>query len=239
MTAHLRHVMKQLTLLCVLVAVASACTSEPDVAALPTTQPATASIAAPTSPATAANLPTPNREPSLSPTLAPATVASTSTPGPEVPILPASFADFPGNQATGELAPDFTARAMGGVVFTLSEQRGVPVLVLPTVIGCADCVFSLTEIAIAYQDFRDTEITVVVLNLYPDDTPGSWQNFVDLIGEPGFVWSVVSSTDFVIDYNITTLGTTLLIDANGRLVFRREYPLQADEFRRLFTLVTQ
>ena len=81
-----------------------------------------------------------------------------------------AFADFPGNLAQGEPAPDFEARVMGGAPFVLSAQDGY-VLLIPTVVGCADCLFNMQEISTAYPDYRESGLAVVLLNLYPDDEP--------------------------------------------------------------------
>ncbi|MFQ5408961.1 MAG: hypothetical protein ACE5FI_11160 [Anaerolineales bacterium] len=146
-----------------------------------------------------------------------------------------AFADFPGNLAQGEPAPDFEARVMGGAPFVLSAQDGY-VLLIPTVVGCADCLFNMQEISTAYPDYRESNIAVVLLNLYPDDEPDSWQQYAELIPESAFLWAVVNSTDFFTDYNIQTLGTTLLISPEQRVVFRSEYPVFADGFRQVFDL---
>lgn len=153
-------------------------------------------------------------------------------------IIIASFADYPGNVANGEAAPNFTAKVMGGT-FTLSEQRGSFVLLFPTIVGCGDCLFTTEELSAAYPDYRGRGIKVVILNLYPGDTPESWGPFADYIGEPEFIWGIVESTDFVVDYNIATLGTILFIDPDGKLVFRSDYPVVVDGFRDLFDLATQ
>lgn len=149
------------------------------------------------------------------------------------------FSGIPDNEATGESAPDFTARLLGGEEFRLSSQRGASVFLFPTAIGCSDCLFALQEIASVYPEFRGRGLRVVILNLYPEDTPEAWRPYVDYLGEAELLWGVAGSTDFVVDYGIRSLGTSLLIDPEGRLVFRRSYPLFADELRQLFDFASQ
>ncbi len=190
----------------------------------------------------------------VAPTVTPAPMRPSDTPQPSptaAPILeptltpetrPASFADFAalsGNLATGEPAPDLTARVLGVGAFTLSKQRGSFILLIPTVVGCGDCILTLQEIAKVYPDYRGQGLKVIMLNLYPDDVPESWQEYMGLVNEPEFLWGVVDSIDFVIQYNITTPGTLLLVDRDGNLVFRSNTPIRADDFRRLFDLTTQ
>jgi hypothetical protein len=150
-----------------------------------------------------------------------------------------TFADLPGNLAKGEAAPDFTARLIGGGAFTLSDQSGAPVLLFPTVVGCGDCLFTMEEIASVYPDYRGRGLKVVILDLFPEDSPEFWTDFADYLGEPEFIWGVVESTDFAVNYNITSLGTVMLVDPEGRLVFRSEYPVFAYGYRQLFDLATR
>ncbi len=222
--------MKRLAILSLAI-VASACAPRPILIVTPTPLPPTV---APTSTVALTATPLPlTPEPTVPPTveIAPAAV------GPDA--LPSSFADMPGNLATGESAPDFAARMMDGGTFTLSEQRGSYVLLLPTIIGCGECLFSLAEITTAYPDYRGKGIKVVVLNLDFQDVPESWQEYADYFAEREFLWGVVNSQDFLVDYNIRTLGTKVLIDPDGRMVYWNEYPLVADGFRQLFGLATQ
>ncbi|MGH2625476.1 MAG: TlpA family protein disulfide reductase [Anaerolineales bacterium] len=123
---------------------------------------------------------------------------------------------------------------LGGGVFRLSEQRGAYVLLLPTVFGCGDCLANLTGLGPAYRDYRGRALEVVILDLYPGDEPEIWASYGEGMGEPEFAWGVIESTDFLIDYEMQTLGTILLIDPEGRIVFRSEYAMSSDGFRRLF-----
>ena len=141
------------------------------------------------------------------------------------------------NLATGQTAADFDVRALGGSTFNLSAQRGSYVLLYPTVVGCGDCVFTLSQLAAAYPEAGAENLKVVIIDLFPEDVPEIWLEFVDLYSDLGFIWSVVNTTDFVIDYEIRSLGTVLVVDPQGKLVYRRNYPLVEDEFRQLFDLL--
>jgi peroxiredoxin len=233
--------MKRPTILFAIALIASACTARP-MAFTPTAPPPTLAPT-PTAPLpTVALTPTalpPTLEPTATPTAAPTIGVLLPTAGANAPASVASFADLPGNLAKGEPAPDFTARMMGGGTFRLSQQRGSFVLLLPTAVGCGECLFTLREVATAYPDYRGRGVNVVILNLYADDTPETWEAFAEVFAEPEFMWGVVSSPDFVVAYDIQTLSTVLLLDRDGRLVFRSESQLQADGFRQLFDLATR
>jgi hypothetical protein len=177
----------------------------------------------------------------IEPTLAPIPeqeITAEEEPGIAVPAEIGIFAEMRDNLAIGNLAPDFDARAMGNSVFSLAAQRGSYVLVVPTAIGCGDCVFTMNQLAAAYPDYRDTNLKLVLLNMYPEDVPESWEGYAEAFPELGAIWGVVSSVDFVVDYDIRSLGTILLVDPEGKLVFRSDRPLIEDELRQLFGLAT-
>ncbi|HRN51852.1 MAG TPA: hypothetical protein PLC52_11040 [Anaerolineales bacterium] len=67
------------------------------------------------------------------------------------PFVATNFADFPESESSGEQAKDFSAHLLGGAQFRLSEQGEDYILVLPTVIGCGECMFEIDEIAIANE----------------------------------------------------------------------------------------
>lgn len=157
---------------------------------------------------------------------------------PELLVSVSSLADLPGNIATGEIAADFEAHLVGGDTFTLAEQRGTTVLIIPTALGCAECVTNLRNLADVYPDYRGRGLRVLVLDLVVGDAPDVWQRFADYLTEPDILWSVAASPQFAVDYDILNLGTVLLVDAAGNLAFRNENPLSADGFRQLLDLAT-
>ena len=180
-------------------------------------------------------------EVSIEPTLVPAQEQVISADQATEPAAPAAigiFAEMRDNLASGEQAPDFEIRALGNSTFSLSAQRGAYVLVVPTAIGCGECVFTMNQLAAAYPDYRDSNLKLVLINMYPDDVPESWDAYVEAYPELGAIWGVVSSVDFVVDYDIRSLGTILLVDPEGKLVFRSDRPLIEDELHQLFGLAT-
>lgn len=124
------------------------------------------------------------------------------------PFIVTSFADLPGNEASGEIAKDFSADLVGGGKFSLLEQGEDYILVFPTVIGCSGCLFAINEIAIANEAYKDSGLKVLILDLWVDDEIDNWQYFADLVDQPNFLWGVVTSESFAADYNILGLGTT-------------------------------
>jgi cytochrome oxidase Cu insertion factor (SCO1/SenC/PrrC family) len=84
---------------------------------------------------------------------------------------------IPNNPVQGEPAPDFTVHRLGGETFTLSAQRGAPILLIPTMTGCSECLITLQELATVYPVYRNRDLKVITLSLFPNDTPDIWQEF--------------------------------------------------------------
>lgn len=146
---------------------------------------------------------------------------------------PIGFAALPNNIAAGETAVDFPINTIGGKTIALSGLRGNPVLLLPTVPGCGECMLNLNILDAVYPEFRGQGIQIILLDLYPDNSPGYWEFLANQFPEADYIWGVAASDSFVIDYDITTLGTILLLDPAGNIVFRSEKLIPRDEFHQL------
>ncbi|MCI0550206.1 MAG: hypothetical protein L0287_04565 [Anaerolineae bacterium] len=146
-----------------------------------------------------------------------------------------SFAEIPGNQATGQPAADFTARLLGGGTFVLSEERGKYWLVLPTALGCGDCMYSLYLLDQA-QPQNPASLNILVLNVYQPDLPEYWLSLAEAIDQPNYFWAALDTPTFLEDYAIYGLGTFLVIDPNGKLVFQSDSPPPPEYIAHLFEL---
>lgn len=211
-------------------------TSNPTVATSPTALPISVSKL-PTSPPAPSPLPSILTQPSQIPSTP--NLSFLSSQKPPTPFVVASFADFPGNLADGEMAKNFTAKLLEGEQFSLSEHRGNYILVFPTVVGCGDCIFGINQIKVANEAFQESGLTVLIMNLYIDDDPELWRYFADTIDQKNILWGVVTSASFAVDYNILGLGTIFLIDPANQIVFRSENPLPVWKFEELFDLTTR
>lgn len=75
-----------------------------------------------------------------------------------------------------------------------------------------------------------------MLDLYPENNPGYWEFLAGGFPEPEYIWGVVATDNFVVEYEITTLGTIMLIDPNGDVVYRSEKLIPPDALRQLFEI---
>lgn len=149
-----------------------------------------------------------------------------------------SFDKMPGNRAINQLAPDFTARLLGGSTFVLSKELGKYLLVLPTSFGCGECTYSLYLLGEEAKS-QDPEImNILVLDIYTPDLPEYWQSYADSINQPNYRWAVLDTPTFLEDYDVYGLGTFLVIDPVGKLVFHSDVPPPPEVIRHLFTLAS-
>lgn len=149
-----------------------------------------------------------------------------------------SFALLPDNRANGQAAPDFSARLMGGGTFTLSEARGSYWLVLPTAMGCGECMFSLGMLTQALP-VEKSNLNVLVLDIYEPDQPEYWLGYLGYFEGLEAQWSVVNGGTFVVDYEIFGLGNFLVIDPDGALVYHSDSPPRLEYITHMFTLANR
>ena len=159
------------------------------------------------------------------------------TPAPPTPYVVEDYSDLEMNIASGAEAADFSAPLYDGTTFRLSDHRGEYVLVFPTVVGCADCVFGINVITFVNQDFPVSGLDILIMDLYAFDSPLVWTDFATQLGQPNISWGVVASDTFVIDYEIDTLGTLLLINPEGKIVFRSDHPITYFQLEALYGLI--
>jgi hypothetical protein len=227
--------MKRWIILVIGIVALSACTTETAVSPTPTLLPITVV------PSATANIP--RIDPPVTPLLPAATLPPTAipsptpvspTPEPTITPQPMGFAAIPGNVADGEAAVDFNIHTLSGETIALSDLNSGYVLLLPTIPGCGECLMILNMVDLVYPDYRGQGVQVILLDLYSENDPGYWEFLANLFHEPEFIWGVVGSANFVVEYEITTLGTIILIDPNGNVVYRSEKLIPTDTFRQLF-----
>lgn len=176
------------------------------------------------------------------PTSLPASQATVSTApfgGNEISLKGVTnFDQMPGNRATGQPAADFTARLLGGGTFVLSKELGKYLLVLPTSFGCGECTYSLYLLSEEAKPQNPDSMNILILDIYIPDLPEYWQSYADAINQPNYRWAVLDTPTFLEDYDVYGLGTFLVIDPDGKLVFHSDVPPPPEVIRHLFTLAS-
>jgi peroxiredoxin len=124
----------------------------------------------------------------------------------------------------GDTASDFTVPTLDGAKFTLSEQRGRPTIVLFTAYWCTDCYPKAQELAQLYQEYKG-RVNIIALDIDPTSTPKLLGQFKQAAGNGAFVWAFDSGSKVATAYRVTSTGTTIMINGDGRIVYRGGFPI--------------
>jgi peroxiredoxin len=111
-----------------------------------------------------------------------------------------------------EIAPDFTVKTLGGDSITLSDLRGRPVVLNFWATWCGPC---RSEVP-AFSRFFQAHPEVAVLGLSVDQGPPA--KVKHTVREWGIAYPVaIISGALQSQYDISTLPTTVIIDADGKV----------------------
>ena len=135
---------------------------------------------------------------------------------PQTAKLVEKFKDpFAGDDLTGQPAPEFTFKSENKKETSLASLRGKPVILEFWATWCLPCVASMPEMAELYQQTKDKGLVLISVDEDEDaktaadflvKKKSTWPNFHD-------------SGDIKKAFNQTGLPYTLLIDAQGKIVF--------------------
>jgi peroxiredoxin len=126
-------------------------------------------------------------------------------------------------RGSGPLAPDFTVPTLEGGTFTLSAQRGKPVILFIMAYWCASCVPEAQALARLHQRYGD-RVTIVALDVDPSSTPESLQKFREWVGQPDYIWAFDRGNRVAQAYQIRALDTTFIFNQAGQIVYSDASP---------------
>lgn len=121
-------------------------------------------------------------------------------------------------QISVSLAPDFTVPTLDGGTFTLSEQRGKPVVMFVTASWCTTCFKEAEALAKLYDAYRG-RLDILALDVDPSSTPEELARFKEEVGNPGYVWAFDKGGKVSRSYKIMALGTTIIFNQAGEIVY--------------------
>lgn len=132
---------------------------------------------------------------------------------------PAPVADTPViRRISVSLAPDFTVPTLDGGTFTLSEQRGKPVVMFITASWCTTCFQEAEALAKLYDAYRG-RLEILVLDIDPSSTSEELARFKEEVGNPAYVWAFDKGGQVSRSYKIRALGTTVIFNQAGEIVY--------------------
>ncbi|MGH8929849.1 MAG: TlpA family protein disulfide reductase [Egibacteraceae bacterium] len=119
----------------------------------------------------------------------------------------------------------------GGPDVALASYRGRPLVLNLWATWCAPCV---EEMPAFQQVASSAEGTVAFLGVDVMDTPSRAEPFVEKLGIT-YDLAIDPTREFAISIGAVGMPTTLLVNADGTIVYRHRGPLESDELRRLIT----
>ncbi len=133
------------------------------------------------------------------------------------------------------VVPDFAVETVDGGRFVLSEQRGRVVVVYFMAGWCLSCVPEARALARLYAEYRDRGLEVLAVDAQFDDTPADLDRFRRLVGTsppPDYRWAIDRDLKVVTTLGVRSLDTTVVIDPEGRIVYRDEGPTPYETLKR-------
>ncbi len=123
----------------------------------------------------------------------------------------------------GDTAPDFSVPTLDGGTFTLSAQRGRPTVIFFMAYWCSTCLSEARALAQIRDEYGD-RVQIIAIDVDPSSTPESLARFKRSAGAGDFVWAFDTAQTVARAYQVRSLDTTLILDANGVVVYRDEFP---------------
>ncbi len=121
--------------------------------------------------------------------------------------------------ASRKAAPDFSARLLDGGSFTLSQERGRPVLVLFTASWCTTCIPEVNKMAQLQEEFGGRGLRQLVLSIDPGDTPADFDGLRRRTLGGRLIWGLDSDQRALRAYQIRATDTKVLVDPAGWIAF--------------------
>jgi len=123
----------------------------------------------------------------------------------------------------GEPAPDFSVPTLDGGTFRLADQRGKPTVIFFMAYWCPTCVPEARALARLHQEYGD-KISILALDIDPSSSPELLQQFITWAGNPGYTFAFDKDNLVVQKYKVRSLDATVIIDAEGNIVYKDSYP---------------
>ncbi len=118
----------------------------------------------------------------------------------------------------GNLAPDFQLSNLDGQSVSLSDFRGRPVLVNFWATWCGPCRYEMPFLQRIHEEQAANGLVVLGVNL--GESPAEIREFMADFGL-SFTMLLDSRQDVALTYNVRGIPTTLLIDEDGVIRYRK------------------
>jgi len=122
-------------------------------------------------------------------------------------------------EAVGPVIPEVTLPTLDGEQVNLLRDRGEVTILFAMSYWCTTCVPEAQALAQLYEEYEAKGLKVVVIDV-DEVSPAKLQTFIDLVGENRLIWAFDPEVQFMRQFNVQALDTTIIVDAEGREVYR-------------------
>lgn len=126
-------------------------------------------------------------------------------------------ADAPSATEAPFYAPDFSLASLEGGTVTLSEQRGTFVIINFWATWCGPCRDEMSDLQQLADDYADD---LIMLGINQRESADTVRDFANALGVT-FPLLLDPPDSVLIDYIVTGLPQTLLIDREGVVIYRQ------------------
>jgi len=134
----------------------------------------------------------------------------------------------------GNVAPDFTVPTLGGGTFVLSENRGRPTIILFMAYWCGNCIPEARALAQLKSEYGE-QVNIIAIDVDSSSTKESLEQFKQAADSGAYVWAFDNGMQVLNAYQVRSLDTTLILDKNGIVVYRDEFPTPYDTLKSALT----
>ncbi|MCH7663195.1 MAG: TlpA family protein disulfide reductase [Chloroflexi bacterium] len=123
----------------------------------------------------------------------------------------------------GELAPDFTVSTLEGGEFSLGAHRGAPTIIFFMAYWCGTCIPEAQALARLNEEYGNA-INIIAIDIDPTSSVDVLNQFKLASGNGEYTWAFDLDQVVTISYRVRALDTTLILDADGHVIYRDERP---------------
>jgi len=116
------------------------------------------------------------------------------------------------------LAQDFSLQTTSRETITLSQFKGKVVILQAMASWCPSCKLQAQQIKPVYEKYTDEDLVVISLDIQPERS--SLQDLKDFKTNFGGNWYFGFYPEFINQYEIRSLDSTVIIDKNGNIAYR-------------------
>ncbi|MEM3074939.1 MAG: TlpA disulfide reductase family protein [Candidatus Pacearchaeota archaeon] len=115
-------------------------------------------------------------------------------------------------------AKDFSLQTTEGEKITLSQFKGKVVILQAMTSWCPSCKLQVQQIKPIYEKYVDDGLVVISLDIQPERS--SLQDLKNFKTKFGGEWYFGFYSEFINQYSIRSLDSTIIIDKSGNIAYR-------------------